>query len=93
MQSRLKFTRSRRKWTLQWKNISRCDYLRVMDFVVREAQFSANSFFWTNTDSMDPDYGYMNPDEEQVEVRITDVGEWTNDKLNYWSGTIELMEV
>lgn len=93
MQSRSKFTRSRRKWTLQWKNISRCSYLRIMDFVVNKAKFSANSFIWTNVDSIDIAYDYMNPDEEQVEVRITDVGEWTNDKLSYWSGTIELTEV
>ena len=64
-----------------------------MDFVVNKAKFSANSFIWTNVDSIDIAYDYMNPDEEQVEVRITDVGEWTNDKLSYWSGTIELTEV
>lgn len=93
MQSRSKFTRSRRKWTLQWKNISRSSYLQIMDFVVNKAKFSANSFIWTNVDSIDIAYDYMNPDEEQVEVRITDVGEWTNDTLNYWSGSLEFTEV
>ena len=93
MQSRSKFTRSRRKWTLQWNHISRRSYLRIMDFVVHKAKFAANSFIWTNTDSIDLSYDYMNPDEEQVEVRITNVGEWTNDDLNYWNGSIELTEV
>ena len=93
MQTRSKFTRSRRKWKLEWRNISRSAYLRIMDFVVHQAKFSANSFIWTNADSVDLAYDYMNPDEEQVCVRITDVGEWTNDTLNYWAGTIEFTEV
>lgn len=93
MQTRTKFTRSRRKWSLTWNHISRSNYLKIMDFVVHKAKFSANSFIWTNTDSIDLDYGYLNPYEEQVEVRITDVGEWTNDALNYWNGSIELTEV
>lgn len=63
-----------------------------MDFIVHKAKFSANSFIWTNAESVDLAYGYMNPDEEQVEVRITEIGEWTNDTM-YWSGTIELTEV
>jgi hypothetical protein len=30
---------------------------------------------------------------EVVEVRITNVGKWTNEALHYWSGSIELTEV
>ena len=93
MQSRSKFTRSRRKWTLTWNAITRKDYLRLMDFVVHKAKFSANSFMWTDPDSIDAAYDYMNPDEELVEVRITNVEKWSNKALSYWSGTIELTEV
>lgn len=93
MQSRTKFTRSRRKWTLTWNAIPRKDYLRLMDFIRNKAKFSANSFLWTNPDSIDLDYGYMNPDQEMVEVRITNVDKWSNKALSYWSGKIELTEV
>ena len=50
--------------------------------------FSARSFNWTNTDSVDDQDG-----AEVVEVRITNVGKWTNEALHYWSGSIELTEV
>lgn len=93
MQSRSKFTRSRRKWTLKWKYIPRKEYLILMHFIKEVVKFSSKSFFWINTDSIDADYQYLNPDQEEVEVRITAVGKWTNDALQYWSGTIELTEV
>lgn len=86
-QSRRKFTRSRRKWTLKWNHISRDEYLILMDFITQTVSFSARSFNLVNTDSIDDE----NP--ETVEVRITHVGKWTNDALHYWSGTIELTEV
>lgn len=86
-QSRRKFTRSRRKWTLKWERIDRADYLALMTFITSTVYFSALSFNWINADSKDD----TNP--ETVEVRITDVGKWTNDALHYWGGTIELTEV
>ena len=49
---------------------------------------SQQSFNWTNTDSVDDQDG-----AEVVEVRITNVGKWTNEALHYWSGSIELTEV
>ena len=86
-QSRKKFTRSRRKWTLKWNHISRNEYLILMDFISRTVSFSARSFNWVNTDSLD------DTQPETVEVRVTHVGKWTNDALHYWSGTVELIEV
>ncbi|MBQ9572336.1 MAG: hypothetical protein IJR22_02960 [Acidaminococcaceae bacterium] len=93
MQSRSKFTRSRRKWTLKWKNIPRKEYLILMHFIKHVVKFSAKSFYWINTDSIDNDYQYLNPYQEEVEVRITNVGKWSNENLHYWSGTLELTEV
>ena len=86
-QSRRKFTRSRRKWKLKWNQIERSEYLELMDFITNTVYFSALSFNWVNADSNDD----TNP--ETVEVRITDVGTWTNDALHYWAGSIELTEV
>lgn len=86
-QSRRKFTKSRRKWTLKYNHIPREDYLILMNFISRTVSFSARSFNWVNTDSIDD----ANP--ERVEVRITDVGKWSNDAMHYWNGSIELTEV
>lgn len=86
-QSRMKFTKSRRKWTLNYNHIPREDYLILMNFIANVVHFSARSFNWTDTDSMDDDT------PETIEVRVTDVGKWTNDAMHYWSGSIELTEV
>ena len=86
-QSRRKFTRSRRIWTLRYNHIPRADYLTLMNFISQTVSFSARSFNWVNTDSID------DSQPETVEVRVTKVGKWTNDALHYWSGSIELTEV
>ena len=91
-QSRRKFTRSRRKWTLKWNRLTREEYLTLMNFISQTVFFSAVSFNWINADSKDDTtQGVSTP--ETVEVRVTDVGKWTNNALHYWSGTIELTEV
>ena len=96
-QSRSYFTRSRRKWTLTWNNIPRKDYLILMHFVKNIAKFSANAFYWVVTDSIDYNYKFLNPYQEEVLVRITNVGKWTNNTDNsntsFWSGSLELTEV
>ena len=97
-QSRTYFTRSRRIWTLTYTNIPRKDYLKLMHFVKDIAKFSANAFYWVVTDSIDfTRYKFLNPYEEEVFVRITNVGKWSNKVDNsvtsFWSGTIELTEV
>ncbi len=86
-QSRRKFTRSRRKWTLKWNMLTRTEYLALMKFISETVYFSAKPFNWVNADSKD------DVASETVEVRVTNVGKWTNDTLHYWSGTIELTEV
>lgn len=97
-QSRSYFTRSRRKWTLTYNNIPRMDYLKLMHFVRNIAKFSAVAFYWIVTDSIDyHNYKFLNPYQEEVLVRITNVGKWSNKVDNsvtsFWSGTIELTEV
>ena len=96
-QSRTYFTRSRRRWTLTWNNIPRKDYLLLMHFVKNIAKFSANAFYWVVTDSIDYKYKFLNPYQEEVLVRITNVGEWSNKVDNsvtsFWSGTLEFTEV
>ena len=48
VQSRLKFTRSRKTWKLTWKNLKQ-NYFSVLDnFVVNVAKHSANRFNWLN---------------------------------------------
>ena len=86
-QSRRKFTRSRRRWTLTYNHIPRSDYITLMNFISQTVAFSSKIFNWINTDSLD------DSTPEVVEVRVTNVGKWTNDALHYWSGTIELTEV
>ena len=91
-QSRKKFTKSRRKWTLKWENLSRADYKTLMNFIVNTVSFSALSFQWVEWDSKDDVVGgVVTP--ETVTVRVTKVGKWTNNALHYWGGTIELTEV
>ena len=93
MQSRSKFTRSRRKWTLHWNNLPRKQYQVLMHFITKVVKFSAKSFIWKNPDSISYVYGDLDPHMEEVEVRITRVGEWKNEAMRYWSGDIEITEV
>ena len=86
-QSRRKFTRSRRKWTLHYNHIPRADYVYLMNFIANTVAFSSLTCVWTNTDSID------DTTPETVTVRVTNVGDWQNDVLHYWSGTVELTEV
>lgn len=81
-QSRTKFTRSRRIWELEWKLLPNTDHQTLITFIRTQAKFSAVAFFWTNPVS-----------NERVEVRITDVKDFTYDIPNYWSGGLTLTEV
>mgnify|MGYP007069897233 CR=1 FL=1 len=94
MQSRSRFTRSRRKWTLRWNHLPRREYLALMHFITKVVKFSAKSFIWANPDSVSMVYGAgLDPQKEEVEVRITRVGEWKNEAMRYWTGEIEITEV
>ena len=66
----------------------------LVHFITKVVKFSAKSFIWVNPDSYGFVYGEeLDPHREEVEVRITHVGEWKNEAMRYWSGDIELTEV
>lgn len=47
VQSRLKFTKSRRTWTIKWNGMKQAYYDTVEDFIVNQAKHQANAFYWT----------------------------------------------
>lgn len=84
-QSRRKFTRSRRKWTLKWKYLPRDQYLALMKFISETVSFSARSFNWENTDSLEEQYTVLTckVDEQWVEFTLgTDYSARTRRPLN-----------
>ena len=48
VQSRLKFTKSRKTWTLAWKGLKQTHYNTLENFIVNTAKHAANVFTWTN---------------------------------------------
>ena len=48
VQSRLKFTKSRKTWTLKWNGMKQTDYTTLETFIVTQAKHAANKFNWTN---------------------------------------------
>lgn len=86
-QSRRKFTRSRRTWTVKWQGLSNSDYVRLKNFIRDEAKFGAVSFMWTNPGSL------TSPEREVIEVRIANVGKFTMSTMDRWDGELTLQEV
>ena len=48
VQSRLKFTKSRKTWTLTWGKMPQAKFTTLDSFIVGQAKHSANVFNWTN---------------------------------------------
>ena len=48
VQSRLKFTKSRKTWTLKWNGMKQTHYDTLENFIVNTAKHAANKFNWTN---------------------------------------------
>ena len=48
VQSRLKFTKSRKTWTLKWNGLPQEHYTTMENFIVNQAKHAANVFVWTN---------------------------------------------
>lgn len=82
MQSRRKFTRSRRKFTLTWNSLPQSEFDVLDKFLTETVSFASKSFMWTNPTN-----------NERIEVRCTKYPEATLDVLNYWKLDIELTEV
>lgn len=47
VQSRLKFTKSRRTWTLKWNGLKQAYYNTLENFIVNSAKHQAVVFNWT----------------------------------------------
>ena len=47
VQSRLKFTKSRKTWTLNWKGLPQSHYDTLEYFIIHTAKNAANIFDWT----------------------------------------------
>ena len=48
VQSRLKFTKSRKTWTLKWNGMKQSHYNTLENFIVNQAKHQANVFNWIN---------------------------------------------
>ena len=82
MQSRVKFTRSRAKYTLKWNSLPQDEYEILYEFITKKVKYSAKSFNWTN-----------HATNKEIEVRITNVSNVELSTLDYWTITLELTEV
>lgn len=83
VQSRNKFTRSRRTFTISWDFLSQNDYTTLFGFIKNTCKFSALPFNWVNPQS-----------NETIEVRATGgFDTWQLRETNYWSGELTLQEV
>lgn len=82
MQSRRKFTRSRKRFSLIWNSIHTTDFAKLDDFIVNVAHFTANAFNWINP-----------VDNKTYVVRCTNYKEAELNTLNYWNVSLELTEV
>ena len=87
VQSRPKFTRSRRTFKVKWNSLPNNEYLILEKFIRETVKYSAETFLWVNPAT------YNTPEEERIEVRITEVGEATMTVLDKWELEITLQEV
>lgn len=82
MQSRRKFTRSRKKFSLKWNKLNQEEFETLNDFIVNVAKFSCNSFEW------------INPSDNKIYiVRCTSYPKVELTDVNFWSVTLEFTEV
>lgn len=82
VQSRRKFTRSRRKFSLTWNKIKNEEYQIISDFIVNVAQFSANAFYWKNP-----------VDNVVYFVRCTSYPKAEMQEIDLWNVSLEFTEV
>lgn len=82
MQSRRKFTRSRKKFSLKWESLTQEEFVIIRDFIINEAHFAANIFEWTNP-----------VDNKVYYVRCTSFKKANLREINFWSVDLEFTEV
>ena len=80
VQSRLKFTKSRKTFTLKWSSMAQADYDDLEEFIVNTVKHAALIFEWTNpTDNVTYNVRCTRFDAELKFV-------------NFWDVEIELQE-
>ena len=93
VQSRKKFTRSRRTFTVNWKGLPNYEYLILDNFIRNIVNYSAETFLWVNPATYRSNDMYSPFEEETIEVRITNVGGAEMDVLDRWNIELTLQEV
>jgi hypothetical protein len=84
-QSRARFTRSRRTWTLRWTALSDADYQRLMDFWANQVKGNSMQFAWRHPLSA--------ADAASYQVRFVEKKNFQLLAGNVWSGEVTLREV
>lgn len=87
VQSRPKFTRSRRTFTVKWNGLPNNEYIILDRFIRETVKYSAETFLWVNPAS------YSAPELETLEVRINNVGKAEMTTLDKWNVELTLQEV
>ena len=87
VQSRPKFTRSRRTFTVKWNGLPNKEYLILDKFIRETVKYSSETFLWENPAS------YSLPETEALEVRIINVGKAEMSVLDKWNVELTLQEV
>lgn len=87
VQSRPKFTRSRRTFTVKWNDLPNNEYLVLDNFIRNVVNYSAETFLWVNPAT------YLLSEQETIEVRINNVGKAEMSTLDRWSVELTLQEV
>ena len=80
--TRLRFTKIRHTYTLNWDALPDADYQELVTFLTETVKMGALSFSWTN------------PRDSTVHtVRLKSMGKFSGKAVNIWSGSITLQEV
>ena len=87
VQSRPKFTRSRRTFTVKWNGLPNKEYLILDKFIRETVKYSSETFSWVNPAT------YNTDSEETLEVRIINVGKAEMSTLDMWDVELTLQEV
>lgn len=87
VQSRKKFTRSRRTFTAKWNGLPNDEYLILENFIRNVVNYSAETFLWVNPAT------YAPFEEETIQVRVVNVGKAEMSVLNRWNVELTLQEV
>lgn len=82
MQSRRKFTRSRKTFSVKWNKLNKEEFVIIRDFIINVAQFSANAFEWVNP-----------IDNVTYVVRCTSFKKAELTEVEFWTVDLEFTEV